>query len=208
MFRLFSKGRSGVTRTAEEAFWAWFVDNKDRIETLLESPSPDYAVYHQLTSRIKSYHPSLFTEITKGKDNRYVLVITPDGLAEGVEPTQRLAKHQPPLDNWVVKKFRQPNDEITMNFDGLTYPSDDIVIVPEIDRERELVDIEVFIRNMNQDVKRHQHLAFLYFDHILGEFNTITKVGYIGFHHLDADQTVQDGVSLLELRRMIEQELY
>ena len=208
MFRLFSKERSSASRTAEESFWAWFVDNKHRIETFLESESPDYAVYNQLTSKIKSYHPCLFPELTKNKDNKYVLVITPDGLAEGVEPTQRLAKHQPPLNNWIVKRLRQPNDEITMNFNGLTYPSDDIVIVPEIDRERELVDIEVFIRNMNDDVERHQHLAFLYFDHILGEFNTITKVGYIGFHHLDADQTVENGVSLLELRKMIEKELY
>lgn len=174
----------------------------------MDSPNLNYSVYDQLTARIKKYHPALCPELTKNKEDKYVLVITPDGLHEGVEPTQNLAKKQPVISNWVVKKFRQPNDEIALNFDGLEYPSDDIIILPEIDQERDKVDIEVFIRNMNSDVERHQHLAFLYFDHILGEFNTIMKVGYIDFHHLDSDQTVRGGITLLELRHMIDRELY
>lgn len=207
MINPFAKKKT-ASKISEEEFWNWFKANKSQIETFIDARASDYSIYHELTSRLKNYHPLLFPELTKDEDGKYILVITPDGLSDGLEPTQHLAKHQPPLEKWVVKKFRQPNDEITLNFDGLTYPSDDILIVPEIDRKRDLVDIEVFIRNMNNDVKRHQHLAFLYFDHILGEFNTITKVGYIGFNHLDADHTVKDGISLLELRRMIEKELY
>jgi hypothetical protein len=61
---------------------------------------------------------------------------------------------------------------------------------------------------MNNDEKNHQHLAFLYFDHILGEFNTITRVGYIDFHHLDENQSIENTINLTELRKLIEQELY
>lgn len=77
-----------------------------------------------------------------------------------------------------------------------------------IDSEKEKVDIDVFVTNMNEDEKKYQTLAFPYFDHILGEFNTITKVGYIDFHHLDKGKGVQNSISLLQLRNLIAKELY
>ena len=108
--------------------------------------------------------------------------------------------------NWIIKKFRQATDEIGLNFNGIEYPSSDIEIIPELDNERGKINIKVFIRNMNSDVKKHQALSFLYLDHILGEYNTITKVGYIDFYHLENDKNVENGISILELRKLIEKE--
>ena len=208
MFRLFKKKNATTNKSPEEQFWNWFLKNKSQIEGFIDSKHSDYSIYNKLSSEIKKYHPVLFAELTKDKDDNYVLIITPDGIKKGIEPTQNLAKNCPIINNWKIKKFRQPNDEIRLNYNGLEYPSEDIILLPEIDHKKEKVNIEVFIKNMNNDVKRYQHLAFLYFDHILGEFNTITKVGYIDFFHIDPGKTVKNGISLLELRKLIEQELY
>jgi len=206
MFNLF-KNKS-TPKNPEEEFWNWFIKNKNQVEKFMDSDFSDYSIYNKLTNKIKNYNDLLFPELTKTEDNKYVLIITPDGMKDGVEPTKKLAEQCPVIDNWVIVKFRQPTDEVVLNFKGLEYPSTDIEILPQIDHERDVVDINVFIRNMNKDEKLYQSLAFLYFDHILGEFNSITKVGYIDFHHLDKDKKVQDSITLLELRNLIAENLY
>lgn len=204
MLNFFKKGKSN----SAEKFWSWFKDNQVRIEKFVDSDHSEYSVYNTLTKEIKKYNDYLFPELTKTEDDQYVLIITPDGMKDGVKPTQDLFNACPEVKGWVIKKFRQPCDKITLNIDGLEYPSPDIEIHPEIDHDKEQVDIQVFIRNMSSDVKKHQQLAFLYLDHILGEFNTITKVGYIDFHNLEKDKSVKDSINLLDLRKLIEKELY
>jgi hypothetical protein len=135
------------------------------------------------------------------------LIITPDGLKEGVEPTEKIVTNKPYLKNWVIKKFRQPVNHINLKFNGIAYPLSDIQVLHKILPAQGKLDINVFITNMDQDEKKYQQLAFLYLDHILGEFNVITKIRYIDFHHLDEDKSIKGAISLLDLRKLIEQEL-
>jgi hypothetical protein len=202
MLELFKK------KTPEEKFWSWFQNNRLLIEQFINSDTRDYSIYNELTDEIIKYDSNLYPELTKTDNDEYVLIITADGKKAGVEPTKRLAEHHPKIDNWIVYKFRQPVDEIELNFDGLVYPSSDIEIIPHLNREEEKVDIDVFIRNMDNQPEKYKALAFLYLDHILGEFNTITRVGYIDFHHLNDNKTVEDSIDLLQLRNLIASELY
>jgi hypothetical protein len=195
-------------KSPEQVFWSWFIDNKRKIEQFVDSDHKDYSVYNKLTSKIQEYNKNLFPELTKSSSDEFVLIITPDGMKDGVEPTKSLAAVAPKIENWIVTKFRQPTDKILLNFKGLEYPSSDIEILHEIDSKREVVNINVFVRNMNKDPALYQSLAFLYLDHILGEFNSIMKVGYIDFHHLDQDKKVENSISLLDLRSLIARELY
>ena len=195
-------------KNPESKFWNWFVKNKSKIEKFIENPNNGYETCNQLIGKMKEYNELLFPEITIDENNKYVLIITPDGLSEGVKPTQKLGESHPEIENWIIKKFRQPTDNAKLNINGLEYPSSDIKILPTVDTEREKVDIQVYIKNMNNDKEKYQHLAFLYFDHILGEFNTITRVGYIDFYQLDENQDLENAINLIELRKLIEQELY
>ncbi len=206
MFNLFK--RKNVFKTPEEKFWNWFVENKAKLEKFMDSDQRNFSIYNKLTTEIQKYNATLFPELTKTEDDKYVLIITPDGIKEGVEPTKKLVAECPIIDNWIVVKFRQPSDEIILNFKGLEYPPTDIEILPQIDNERDVVDINIFVRNMNKDEVLYQSLAFLYLDHILGEFNSITKVGYIDFHHLDENKKVANSISLIELRNLIAENLY
>lgn len=193
-------------QSKEEKFWNWVSKNKVELENFINSDQEDYTIYNQLTREMKKYNSVLFPEMTLTEKDEVVLIITPDGMPEGVLPTEKLYDSKPELNNWIIKKFRQATDEIGLNYDGIEYPSSDIEIIPELDKERGKINIRVFIRNMNSDTKRHQALSFLYLDHILGEYNTITKVGYIDFYHLENDKSVENGISILELRKLIEKE--
>ncbi len=195
-------------QSKEQKFWNWVSKNKVELENFINSDHKDYGIYKELTKEIKKYNKVLYPEMTSTKNDEIVLIITPDGLSEGVIPTQKLYEARPKLQNWIIKKFRQSKDKIDLNFNGIEYPSSDIEILPELDNEREKVNIKVCIRNMNSDKKKYQSLAWLYLDHILGEYNTITKVGYVDFYHLENDESVRGGITILELRKLIEKELY
>ncbi|SDI45616.1 hypothetical protein [Winogradskyella thalassocola] len=196
------------TSSKEEKFWNWVLKNKTKLEAFIHSDFEDYTVYNRLTNTLKKYNSLLFPEMTLGENGKVVLIITPDGMKDGILPTQKLYDSKPNLDNWIIKKFRQPNDEIGLNFDGVEYPSSDITIRTQINEKEEKVDVEIYIKNMNSEPSKHKTLAFLYLDHILGEFNTITKVGFIDFKHWNDAVTIEDGISILELRILIEKELY
>lgn len=198
----------GNKASPEQRFWNWVLKNKIGLEKFIHSDHSDFTLYNRLTIEMKKYNSLLFPEMTTNKNNEIVLIITPDGMPKGVEPTQKLFDQKPEIDNWIIKKFRQATDEIELNFDELEYPSSDIEIIPEQDNEKDKINIQVFIRNMDLDVKKYQSLAWLYLDHILGEFNTITKIGYIDFYHLDNDKSIKNGITILELRKLIETELY
>lgn len=201
-FSLFDK------QSKEKRFWSWVSTNKTALENFISSEPKDYSIYHQLTAEMKKYNPVLFPEMTLTEKNEVVLIITPDGISEGVLATQKLYDSKPNFPNWKIKKFRQATNDIKLNYDGIEYPSSDIEIIPQINGEREKFDLQIFIRKMDLDVLRHQALAFLYLDHILGEFNTITKIGHIDFYNLENGKTVKNGITLLELRKLIEMELY
>lgn len=194
-------------QSKEEKFWNWVSKNKTELENFIRSDHDDYRIYNQLTKETQKYNSGLFPEMTLSEKNEVVLIITPDGMPEGILPTEKLYDAKPQLENWIIKKFRQATDEVQLNYDGIEYPASDIEIVPELDIGRGKINIKVFIKNMNSDIKRYQTLSFLYLDHILGEYNTITKVGYLDFYHLEIGKSVENGISILELRKMIEEQL-
>ncbi|WMJ75526.1 hypothetical protein RCC89_20530 [Cytophagaceae bacterium ABcell3] len=121
MFGIFKRTSGGKKISKEEAFWNWFLENKTKIEEFLDSNEKDFSIYNELTDRIQEYNELLFPELTKTNEGKYVLIITPDGIEDGVLPTQKLGESHPKVKNWIVKKFRQPRDEIFLSFNGVEY---------------------------------------------------------------------------------------
>lgn len=204
MFDFFKKKKKGD----EKAFWDWFVKNHKKLETFMQNGANDYAIYNKLSEAIKDYNELLFAELTGGKNGGYVLIITPDGIKDGIEPTRKLYDARLEIPNWEVVKFRQPWDDAKIELEGVSYDSAEIRVLAEIDQEREVADLRIYIPGMSNDEQKYQHLAFLYLDHVLGEFNVLTRVGYIDFEHLDEGSVVGGSISLLELRKLIEDNLY
>lgn len=202
----FLKNKKRLTKA--EKFWNYFEKNKKSLEKFINSDLSDYTPYNKLTNEIHKYSELIFPEITQNSDGKFVLIITPDGKPSGIPDTEKLYNSKPVIENWIVKKFRQPKDDLKFEFDGLEYPSSDIEIIPELDEEKEKVDIRVYIRNMNLNKEKYQTMAWLYLDNILGEFNSITKLGYVDFYHLDIGKTVRNSISILELRKLIDKEIY
>ena len=140
------------------------------------------------------------------QDDDYVLIISCDGISAGIEPVQELAAAAPEISNWIIKKFRQPTNNITLNYEGLELKLSDLHIDYQLDMEREKVDIIYKINGYDEADPRFKPLGFLYLDHILGEFNVMTRVGYIDFEPLY--ELEPQLIGLLELRNLIQENLY
>jgi len=206
MFNFLKKNKNRISK--EEEFWNYFLKNKKSLEEFINSDLSDYTSFNKLTDNIRKYSSLLFSEITQNEKGKFVLIITPDGNPDGIPDATKLFESKPEIENWVVEKFRQPKDSLQFEYDGLKYPSSDIEILLEVDNEREKVNLQVFIRNMDLDKEKYQTMAWLYLDNILGEYNSITKIGYIDFYNLENEKKVKDGISILELRESMDKEIY
>jgi len=193
---------------SEDRFWTYFLKNKILFENFIDSDLSDYTAYNNLTDEIKKFSNLLFAELTRHSDGNYILIITPDGKAEGIADAEKLFEAKPEIENWTVEKFRQPKDKLQFKYDGLEFPSSDIEIYAELNAEKEKFNIQVFIRNMSTDERKYQIIAWLYLDNILGEFNSITKIGFVDFFNLEEGKSVENGITILELRKLIEKEIY
>ncbi|HEX9826671.1 MAG TPA: hypothetical protein VGA80_08740 [Flavobacteriaceae bacterium] len=194
--------------TNEQKFWKYFSRNKKSLEEFINSDLSDYTVYNNLTDEIHKYSDLIFPEITQNIEGKFVLIITPDGKPSGIPDTEKLYDSKPEIENWIIEKFRQPKEDLKFKYDGLEYPSSDIQIIPELDKEEDKINIRVYIKNMDLDKDKYQTMAWLYLDNILGEYNSITKLGYVDFFHLDDRKTVRNSISILELRKLIDKEIY
>jgi len=208
VFGLFKKKKKFSANSIEE-FWEWFVKNKSIYERFIDSENRNMQVYHDLTRAIHSHDSRVFPEITKGKDGSYILVLTPDGLKEGVKPVQDFAAKAPEIENWIIEKFRSPVglQEIGMNGKKLDMKIIRATVL-ELEKENDLVHIGLYIPEYKSDEKLFRTMAFISLDHAIGEFNTITRVGHIDFNDLSDLPQEAVTINLDDLRVLIEENLY
>ena len=194
-----------IFKGKEKKFWNWFEKNKQRLNEFIASEDKDYSVYEELNGEIKKYNELLFAEITI-EDETPVLIITPDGMKDGYEPTVKLTDNAPDVEGWKIIRFRQPSDSFNIKMGDKELSMEDFKVLREFDEEHVhlALCINGFVENDNQFIT----LGFLALDHLLGEFNVITRVGQIDFFGFDFLTQEHDSISLLELRKEIEENLY
>ncbi len=166
----------------ESIFWNWFLENKKMIEEFMVSESVDYTPYELLTEKIKEYHPDVIPELTIDEVKNFVLIISCDGIRAGIEAVKDLATSAPTIDKWVIQKFRQPGAVVNLNYKGLEYKAVDIKAKYFLNEGE--IDIELYIKGYKEEDQRYKSLAFLYLDHLVGEYLVMTKIGTIEFKKL------------------------
>jgi hypothetical protein len=187
---------------AEKQFWDWFVDNKIKLEQFIRSDSNDYSLYNELTKRLTSYNENVIPELTMDSSDNYVLIISCDGRRDGIKFVERLFDARPSIEKWIVQKYRSPGDVTELNYDGLEFKSNDINV--KYSMSDNVYDIDLFIKGYSESDQRYKALAFLYLDHLVGEYNVMTKIGHIKFKKPGLFASTSDKVTLQEFRAIIE----
>ena len=185
----------------EFQFWKWFTENKKMIEDFLHQKIRDYSPYEILTAKLKEYHPEVIPELTIDSSKNYVLILSCDGIQGGIQPVEKLYEAAPEIESWVVQKFRAPGHIIDLNFKGLKFKAKDIKAKYFLGSDK--IDILLYIKGYNEEDSRFKTLAFLYLDHLVGEYLVMTKIGVIEFKKLGFLTKTSDLISLPELSGII-----
>lgn len=198
-----------MVENKEKQFWDWFEKNQQRLVEFIDSEGKDYEVFHEMSKEIKKVNPLLFSELSLDREtNKYQLIVTPDGIRDGLKPTIKLTDEAPEFENWEIIRFRPVNEDFNLEIEGMHYNSDDFRVLRSFDMENEMVDIAVCIKGFVENDNMFVTIGFLALDHLIGEFNILTRVGQIDFFGLDFITPEHDSISLTELRKEIEEKLY
>jgi hypothetical protein len=185
----------------ESTFWNWFLANKKGIEDFISSDTRDNTPYEILTQKMKEYHSDIIPELTIDESNRFVLIISCDGIRDGIEAVENLASAAPPLEKWIIQKYRQPGSIIDLNFKGLSFKASGIKAKYFLNDGE--IDIELYIKGYKESDSRYKTLAFLYLDHLIGEYLVMTKIGSIEFKKKGIFTRNSSLISLSELSEFI-----
>jgi hypothetical protein len=162
----------------EEAFWKWFESNEAR---LFNFEKDQEKVFDELTTEMHNVQPDLSFEFGREKNGSREFVISANGMRAAFPAVESLADKAPALPRWKITKFRPREDGAsTISMDGVDVSTDQVTFTIEPDGEKAGITLffEVF------DQKRQEtyaSLGFILLDHALGEYDVVTKVGFIEF---------------------------
>jgi hypothetical protein len=169
LFSVFSK------KSPQEWFWEWFEANEDK---LYDFDTDRAKKFKELKTALSKVHPDLTFEFGPIENGARDFVISADGLKDAFPYVESLYAKAPVLNRWRFIKFRPRREGLGISIDGLKLNTEDIEVSLETDSDK--VGLTVFIKGYNEALKdSFTKAAFLLLDFTLGEYDMVTKVGFI-----------------------------
>ena len=178
----------------EKRFWKWFQKNEAMLYSVEENLNENFA---QLSRQIKKVDEHLtFLFGPPQEDGRREFIISANGVAASFPAVEALFAEAPDLPRWVWIKFRPRKDYLEhMTLRGRRHEANQITYRMYEDNGR--VGLLLFMEGLTEEDRDfYQHIGFLFLDHILGEYDVETRVGFIEFVPATDDRA--DGASPLD----------
>jgi len=174
----------GPGRPPEASFWAWFATHSDR---LLAVTSADEPVCDELMRQLQKVGGGLWFEFGPDEAGRREFVVSADGARELFPAVRRLVAAAPDLTRWTVIAFRpRKGTDFVIEMGGRKVGHEDVWFREEPDGDR--VGLTLYLRGLdakNEDVLGQA--SFIMLDTALGEYDVVTKVGFVERRPLPAD---------------------
>lgn len=163
----------------EKRFWTWFEENEELLYSFEKNAEQ---VFAQLSTQLGKVDENLtFLFSPPSDDGTREFILSANGIAASFPAVEALHAAAPNLPGWSFGKYRprlEPPEHITLAERALM-PGD---ISYRMYEDGEKVGFLIFMEGLTeQDLSLFQHIGFLFLDHILGEHDVGTKVGFIEF---------------------------
>ncbi len=196
----FKSLKSRFLGTPEEKFWYWFQANEEMIYYFEKDQENALEKIHQA---IKKVHPDLVFEISGVHDaGKREFVISAGGLSEVISAVESLHAKAPQLDRWIFIKYRQrriDNPAKGIKFEGRLVSGEGVKYSLIKDEDPQRIGVLLFFPNYSEnDSQLFANVGFLLLDHMLGEYNVMTRVGYIDFLSTESEHC-ESSMPLAEL---------
>jgi hypothetical protein len=167
----------------EQRFWAWF---QQREEKLFNFELDEDRIFAELDSALAKVSPHLTFEFSPIKNGTREFVISADGIKADFPAIEALTAAAPALPRWKIIKFRQRQSPIAwLTFAGKTVRPVDVEFCL-LSNGRELGVYLFFDTYSENEADIWGHIAFLFPDQALGEYDVAAKVGPVKAFHSDA----------------------
>lgn len=155
-------------------FWKWFADHAAALRT-----EPDLTqTMLRIGAELEKVNDGLIAEIAKGADT-LTLVLSADGHEELFPIVQQVYARRPHVEGWAIVAFR-PRGDLSSRIELGDRSIDPSQVKFVATRAGAKLDIDVYIPGYttNEDMGS---LAFVFLDHVVGEYDMETKIGGIEF---------------------------
>lgn len=163
-------------KSKESKFWEWFIKNEDFLSNWKKDQTNVFnSLYGQL-QKVKKGLTFVFGPVHDGKQE---FIISADGFPPLIPFVQNLMKNAPKLENWKIIAFRpvMPKlDSIIINETEID-PKKLRFIFNESNEDR--INLTFFIEGDKNRHQEYQNATFIFLDHLIGEYNVMTKIGGI-----------------------------
>ena len=168
----------------KEEFWKWFDANKLSLENFIAGKIQDDDIYEDLSERLKQYSEYLIPELTINEDNKFVLVISCDGIKQGIPFAEAITENIREFENWVVLKYRQPGPMEFIPVNGLNLKRSSILLEWRKTASQKYF-LTFYIKGFSPHNKNYEIGTLLHLDHTIGEYNAMTRVEGVEIKKLD-----------------------
>ena len=183
----------------KDEFWNWFDNNKASLENLISEKTQDYEIYEALSEKLKQYNEFLIPEITINDENKFVLIISCDGVKQGIFFAESLTENLRRFDNWIIVKFRQPGPMESIPINGLNLKRNSILLQWEKTPSRKYF-ITFYVKGYSSHNKNYEVATLLHMDHTIGEYNAMTQIEGVEMKKMGLFQSKKDLKSLDDLK--------
>jgi hypothetical protein len=183
---------------SKDDFWLWFDQNKIALEDFLSKESTDYTIYESLSDKLKQFSEFLIPELTSDNEGHFILIVSCDGMKQGIPFVERLVQGIKEYSNWVVVKYRQPGPMKVIPLDGLSLKRKNIYLTWTKTTEGKF-ELTFYVKGFTPRNKNYEIGTLLHLDHTIGEFNAMTKVVSVKINKLGFFQSTKDLKTLDDL---------
>lgn len=183
-------------------FWIWFERNKARLESNY-TPSQDKILEEGMSELVKITNGLAF-EVSKEIDGVRDIVISANGDREKFDIVKQIVEKSPQIQGWTVTAFRQRiKPDFTVEAEGHKFSPEKMFFTPF--RYQDALHLNIYIEKLDDsNFDMFTYFAFLIIDNVLGEYDSVTKLGGCDFKNLEDIANKSELKPLTELPNYID----
>jgi hypothetical protein len=133
------------------------------------------------------------------EDNKFVLVISCDGIKQGIPFANELVKNMRPIENWTVITFRQPGSMECIPVNGLNLKRNNIFLQWKKSSSQKYF-LTFYVKGFSTHDPNYEIGTLLHMDHTIGELNAMTRIEGVEIKKLRLFQSKNELKTLDELK--------
>lgn len=167
-------------------FWKAFSEDESQIREMMDNKAESETILRFVNSILQIAFNKVHFEIGINDEGKYELILTPEGNKMRLMQLYYWSEYAPKhlRTKWNFYPAKPPHskpDSCIMMFDT-KLGEEDITIYPQVDNERNKVDIDVYSpKLMALEENQRYPIFFVYIYQFIGELYTMEYIGYIDF---------------------------